>query len=427
MSTTRMTKGLGALGMLTALGFVLASSSCSTDDLTGECRADVVTSVNALKAASAKLETLAASMEADLTVACDELAKAGGETPSTGTLAEKCQVATAVIEANLTGDVQVVISGGQCHVDAQAQLDCEATCNASGECQPGSIDVRCEPGQLSVECSGTCNVNAKCEGTLEVAANCTGKCGASCSGSCEGTLEGSCTGNCTGTCTTEINASCSGKCTGKCGSADVTDAPCGGICNGQCSTTGTAACTGTCSGTCSGTASGSCNGTCEGTCTGTCEITADAGVSCGADARCTGGCTGTATAPQCQGELKPPSCTVNADCNAGCQGEAQFDVTCEPVAIDVVGTVDADFKAAFIAQIPKVLTIAAKAQAAGVAAVNVGETFVKVAAAAVPACVVEVGADIVATAQASVTASVSVSASVSASASVSGSVTGGGG
>ncbi len=416
--------------MLTALGFVLASSSCSTDDVTGECGANVVASVNSLTAASAKLETIAASMNAELIAACDAIALAGGQTPSANTLEAKCQAAKLAIDANLTAGVEVVISGGQCHVDAEAQLACEAKCDVSGECQPGSIDVRCEPGELSVECGGTCNVHAKCEGTLDVAANCTGKCEASCAGSCSGTLEGSCTGgNCTGTCTTEINASCSGKCTGKCDGVDISDASCAGVCNGQCSTTSSTTCTGTCSGTCSGTASGACHGTCEGKCTGTCEITADAGVSCGADARCTGGCTGTATLPQCQGELKPPSCTVNADCNAGCEGEAQFEVVCEPVAIEVVGTVDADFKAAFLAQVPKVLTIAAKAGLAVEAAGDVGDTFLKVAEAAVtvPACVLQVGADIVASAEASVKASASVSVSFQASASVSASAAGGGG
>jgi hypothetical protein len=56
---------------------------------------------------------------------------------------------------------------------------------------------------------------------------------------------------------------------------------------------------------------------------------------CGANVSCKGACTGTATAPKCEGELKPPACIVDANCEASCQGHAELKASCTPPVADL--------------------------------------------------------------------------------------------
>lgn len=348
--------------------------------------------IAALSASAEALTELAGEIKVDVAEACAAIAgmDAPNTTPTDEQVRTLCQAARTAIEAEITGEVSITVVPPVCRVNAQAQLGCEAECQAEAnlECDPGTIEARCEPGELSVQCEGTCEVGATCEGsaTLEVA------CEGECSGVCEGTCSGTCKGECQGTCSA-MNAD--------------------GSCNGECD------------GTCEGT----CEATCEGTCRGSCEITADAGIECSGEARCKGGCEGTATAPQCEATLEPPQCEGEAsvDCTADCEASASLDAECTPAAIEIVGDVDATFAATLRAQLPVLITVAQRGEVAGTVVADLGADLTAVADDAL-SCTLQVGGSVItaftAAAQASVEATASVSVSFEASASVSGSVGG---
>jgi hypothetical protein len=344
--------------------------------------------VEALQDSSAALTGVATGIKADVLSACAQIS--GMTAPANATdqdVTTICNAAKAKIQATLTGSVSIVIAPPQCSVDAQAQFDCEASCQAEAdlECTPPMVDVRCDPGELSVQCEGTCNVNAYCEASANVDVD------------CQGTCEGSCTGTCTG--------KCSGTCEGTCMGSSNSD--------------------GSCAGTCMGTCKGECDANCMGKCSGSCKVTATGGASCGANARCKGGCTGTARAPQCEGTLKPAECTGSADvdCSADCSGSASLKATCTPAKVDVVGMVDAQVKANLIAALPKLLKVSAQGKVALDAVTELGKSFADVAG-EVGSCTLEIGAAAgafvgaaTATAQASASVSVSFKASADVSAS----------
>jgi hypothetical protein len=370
----------GATGLLAA--------ACSTKDDgtggTGSCT-EIGARVSALQDSSVALTGVAAGIKTDVISACAQIAgMTAPATPTDDDVRTVCAAAKAKIQATLNANVQVVVVPPQCTVDAQAQFDCEADCQAKAdlECTPPMLDVRCDPGQLSVECAGTCNANAYCEGNADVAVDCKAKC------------EGSCTGTCTGTC----SGTCSGDCTVK--NAD-----------------------GSCNGSCTGTCTGECSANCMGSCKGSCKVEATGGVMCGANARCKGGCTGTASAPKCEGTLKPAECTGSADvdCSADCNGSASLKAQCTPAKVDIVGMIDADVKADLVAALPKLIKVNTQGKIAVDAVGDLSDRFAAVAK-AVPACTLEIGgaaSAFLGAASATAQASVSVSVSFQASADVS--------
>lgn len=377
MKTSWALKALpfGALTLSLAAG-------CSGADKALDCEFE--TSIDSLGTASANLTAAAAAMRVDLATACSAIA--GGSFAKSAATDEEvkteCDAANAKIKANLTASVKASVVPGKCVVKADAQFNCEAKCNAEIKCTPAEIDVRCEEGKLSVECSGECTGTLSCEGSATVAANCEGECNGTCSGTCGGT--------------------CAGECDGECSTMSE---------DGK-----------TCAGTCTGTCKGSCSASCEGTCEGSCTFAADAKVDCNATARCEGKCTGTAKAPQCEGTLRPPECEKpDVDCNAGCKGQANLQAECTPPTVVIEGTADADFAAAFEANMPKVLLVLEKGKLAGEAAVEVASACGNVAGklSDAPACLTKLTGGVVARFEAAASAAVSVQASVSVSASVS--------
>lgn len=349
---------------------------CGDDPLGGDEDCDTIgLRVDALNTSVAKLEALADGIRLEVGTACATIAgEAMPTNPSDSDVETLCDAATVAINANLTGSVEIVIIPPACSVNAQAQLNCEASCYAEAEveCDPGTIEARCDPGELSVQCEGSCEVGAKCEGSLDVAV------------ACEGSCEGKCEGTCDGTCSVmNTEGECEGECTG----------------------------------------------TCTGECRGSCEVTAEGGVECTGEARCKGGCTGTATAPKCEATIDPPSCeaSANVDCSADCQGSASLDAECTPAGVEITGDVDATFAANLEASLPVLLAVAEKGtlglSAAGSIVTDMGGLVGDVAS-----CTLSVGASaasaFAASAEAAVTASASVSVSFQASASVSGSAAG---
>jgi hypothetical protein len=362
------------IGILCGLsGSIIAACGDSSGDSDRDCLL-VGARVAALSESAAQVRAIADALRLKVGRACANIA---GEIPPANFTDQDtrrlCDAALQDIRANLRGEVRVIVIPPVCTIDAEAQFDCEAECQATAQlnCQPPEVELRCEPGELSVECSGTCQVEATCEGSLDVAVNCEG--------TCSGVCEGSCSGNCS-----SKNAS------------------------GQCA--------------------GECEGTCKGECRGSCEISAENGIECGANARCRGGCTGTARAPRCEGELTPPECQgdVDVDCAADCEGSATLNAQCESDAeIIIEGTLDADFAGRLRDSLPELLTVARQA-ALGLEAVGRVSADTVSVGADVAGCilngVVEGAGEFAASAQASAQASLSVSVSFSASVDVAGSV-----
>lgn len=381
MKTLWAVKALPAGLLALAIG---ATAGCSSSDSDGGC--DLSAKIDALGAASTKLNTMAASMRVKLATACAQIAgnDFSGSTATDEDVSAQCGDAQAAIKANVKGSITVDIVEGKCEVDAQAQLDCSAKCDVDASCQPGKIDaeVTCEAGKLSVECSGECSGTVTCEASGSASVKCEGACNGSCTGTCEGT----CNGKCDGTCTAMDSE---GNCTGKC------------------------------DGTCTGTCSASCSGTCQGSC----EYNADAKVECNAEARCQGTCTGEATAPRCEGEVKalPPTCHADADCEAGCRGQASFDAKCTPPTVVISGDVDADFAATLTANLPVVLDVMKQGEIVVNTAEDVasatGNLIAEIPSA--PLCAAKVAGNVTTSLKASAEAAVSVSASVNVSAMVS--------
>jgi hypothetical protein len=297
--STKLTWGMGLLAMVWLIG----GTACLENN-PGVCSADLQAKVASLTAASEALIAASDGLKEEVATACYNIASdldVPDIEPVPAEITDDyvntiCTAAATAINEQVAAAtaVDVIVQGGYCTVDAQAQLDCEAECQIEGECDPGSIETRCDPGYLSVECNGACEADAWCEGSVEFEANCNGQ--------------------------------CSGMCKGQCG--DVATPA-----EGQ-----------------------ECTGVCNGTCTGECHLAADADLECGASVRCRGGCTTDYQAPRCETTIEEPVCNVDADCNAGCQGQASFEATCtEPeVLVVVTGDVDEDFVSTMTENFPAI-------------------------------------------------------------------------
>ena len=382
---------LGAIPVLAAALPLFASTGCGdAAALIGvECEASFAAKATSLQGACTALVDGAGSIKADVALACYNIATDLGDDTLTEPGADVaddevttlCNAASASLSVAIeaAGGIEIAINGGGCEVNADAQFSCEASCDVSGGCDPGSIEVRCDPGELSVSCEGSCEANAYCEGSATVEANCEGSCEGTCTGTCEGNCEGTCEG-------TQSSGSCAGTCEGKCSAK------------------------------------------CTGSCKGSCQLAADASIDCGANVKCKGGCNGTATLPSCEAELEPPSCNIDAECSAGCNGQATITAECTPPSIEIYVDGHADLVATLETNLPDIFAIFQfKGELMVDAAVEVANLFVDVAGAVVAdaGCVLIFGADLVASATGSLAASASVSVSVSASASVGGEASGG--
>lgn len=365
-----------------ALAVALTSGCVQTSTPGGlTCDAGLVAQADALQGAMAALIKTSGEMRGSLAVACAAIVKdLGGSPPAVGDgtmvtdaeMQQACTMATTAIKA--AGMSTVLIQGGTCEVDAQAQFNCEAQCDVNHQCMPPTVVARCSPADLSGVCSGECEAMATCE--VSAAAPVV---------QCQGT----CAATCTGT--------CSGACAGTCDGANST-------------------------GTCTGTCVGQCAGSCTGTCTGDCTLDANAMVMCGAQATCRGGCSVTYTQPVCEGALKPPSCTLDANCEAACQGQGSLEATCTAPTVVLVTAGSPALKTTLEANLPAILQVVAQSKI-------IAQTATAVAGAAQnvsteisdsTACALTVGVtflpQIMSTVNASTTLSVSVTASVNVSA-----------
>ena len=357
--------------------------------------------VKAALAAGADVQAIAADVEAEVVVACTNLAKDLGakdedlkpKEDGPGKKAEAaCNVASKLIgefKAKAKGKVVVDIKPPKCEASLDASMDCAAKCDAN--IKPGSVKASCEGGEISGECG------AKCEGkcTVEASANC----------------EGSCSGTCQGECSADISGKCDGDCAGKCDGKD-SKGKCAGTCDGKCKGKADAQCSGTCKGACSASCEMKAAGECKGTCSGKCSVEMKA--------------------PKCSGEVKPPE--MSAECKAHCNAEVNGKAECKPatVFVKIEGAADADaalkLKAALTKSLPALLKISigmkGKLQSV-VASVKVAAEGAKAAVTSGGAAALKVGGCFAASLEAQAKATVSINVSVKASASASGSASAG--
>lgn len=412
---------LGSGGCSAVSNAAAAAQGC--DEFNGGVSAvgslSIDANTKAFVTASAQLQGVATTMEASVLGACINIATdlgqmdtwsakgpdGGGSTDAETT--EACNQAVAGINAALmaatTAQVTcgLAVSGGECTVNAMAQVSCEGSCTGGANCMGGSVEARCTPAQLTGQCSGNCNASATCEGSATVQANC----------------QGSCSGECTGTCTPPSGGTvdCNGMCSGTCMGTMT-----GGMCQGKCA--------GTC--TFMQGSPGSCSGSCKGTCSGSCKLDANAMVNCGANVNCTGGCSVAYTAPQCEGKLTPPMCNVDANCEASCQSQAEFQATCTPptVSLNCTGMVTTQITTLVMTLQKNLPPIFLAAKTQGQLALDAAKATAS-AGANVVGNVGNLGGKAIAcatvAAKAAVSASASVNVSVMASASVSGSASAG--
>jgi hypothetical protein len=196
------------------------------------------------------------------------------------------EVLTDAREVNAT--VALLVTRGECHIDFEAQAECDRQCALDQECDPGTVETRCEPGDLSVECHASCEAEATCVGSEDRPANCMGQCESECVGECHGTCiaaDGS---------RTENDPNCNGKCTS------------------------------------------SCNGECRGRCK------LDEPTECGVEVHCEGGCTATYDDPECTTECTPPECHEDPACHAACSAEALANAVCDPTRVQLFADVESN-------------------------------------------------------------------------------------
>ena len=382
-----MSKRLKGLKVITApvvlaIAAGIAGAGCSqaTDGTDGglpgaTCK--LTARIKAVKASSDALVMVSGEMKASAAAACAAIAGMPAPTdPTHDDVTNLCDAASAEITAQFmaAGDVSITIAPAKCTVNAMAQFDCEAQCQADANCmcEAPSIEARCDPGELSGTCSGTCEAGATCEGSADIAVQCTGTCEGTCEGTCDATCEG--------------NTDTSGTM---------------GACNGNCT------------------------GTCDGTCKGSCTITGSAGVMCSGSATCKGGCDVMLEAPKCEGELKPGSCDCQAaaECSGSCDGQASLEAECTPPSVEITGSLDATFVTTLKANLPALLEVVKKGELAVQAAADVAADVGALAGDLQGnlACAANGAADIIASVSGAAQASVSVNVSVMASAKASGS------
>jgi len=231
---------------------------------------DAADKLKAAALASLEVGLLSDKLDAELGIACAQIAHDLGNKGDWRSGNEACGAAIKAVHdarAKLGGKAtaSLVVRMPVCSVDATLMTKCASICDSSVPAGRVKADCNAKAGRCDGNCDGICEAKtaSKCDGT--------------CSGNCDGPIKGACGGRCKGT--------CDGR---------AVSGPCAGVCMGTCEKgASTGECKGLCSGSCKMKAAGICDGTCAGTCT--VEL---------ADAKCAG-------------EFKTPD--VSTDCRARCE------------------------------------------------------------------------------------------------------------
>jgi hypothetical protein len=201
--------------------------------LSVQCRGDFGTTAAAAKIetfmrAAAAFSDAAIAIQNDLLAACQRMGRALGmaEADLAGSGPEGTRTVCGAVHDRYRRELQAIRSATSVRVEVQSRPPhCEVSMNAYARCaaecearvDPGSVEVRCEGGELRGRCSGTCT--GRC--AAEVSGRCSGTCEGICEGRCaataaDGSCAGACEGTCRGECVVDAQASCSGECRGGC-------------------------------------------------------------------------------------------------------------------------------------------------------------------------------------------------------------------
>jgi hypothetical protein len=230
---------------------------------------DAADKLKAAALAAMEIGLLADKLDAELGIACAQIAHDLGNKGDWRSGNEACGAAIKAVHDARTkltkATATLVVRVPVCSVDASLMTKCASICDSS--VPAGRVKADCE--QKAGRCDGNCD--GICEAKTAT------KCDGACSGTCDGAIKGTCGGKCKGTCDGKaVNGPCPGTCAGTCDKGAI---------SGECK--------GACSGSCKLKAPSICDGLCAGTCT--VELT---------DAKCTG-------------EFKTPD--VSTDCRARCE------------------------------------------------------------------------------------------------------------
>jgi len=230
---------------------------------------DAADKLKAATLAALEIGTLAEKLDAELGIACAEIAHDLGNKGDWRSGNDACAAAIKSVQDSRAklgakASTQLVVRTPICLADASLVTKCASICDSS--VPAGKVRAECEQkaGRCDGNCEGTCEPRGavKCDGT--------------CSGTCEGTTRGTCGGRCVGTCDGKrVNGGCLGTCVGTCDR-------------------------------------GAMNGECKGQCTGSCRL-AKPGI---CDGVCAGSCTVELAEVKCAGDFKAPE--VSTDCRARC-------------------------------------------------------------------------------------------------------------
>ncbi|MDB4937663.1 MAG: keratin associated protein [Labilithrix sp.] len=249
---------------------------------------DAADKLKAAALAAMEIGLLADKLDAELGIACAQIAHDLGNKGDWRSGNEACGAAIKAVHdarAKLAkASATLVVRVPVCSVDATLMTKCASICDSSVPAGRVKADCEQKAGRCDGNCDGICEAktSTKCDGT--------------CSGACDGAIKGTCGGRCKGT--------CDGK-------------PANGPCPG--------ACVGTCE-------KGAINGECKGACSGSCKLKAP-GI---CDGLCAGKCTVELADAKCAGEFKTPD--VSTDCRARCELAAINQTECSTPQVGIVVT-----------------------------------------------------------------------------------------
>ena len=248
---------------------------------------DAADKLKAAALAAMEVSLLSDKIDAELGIACSQIAHDLGNNGDWRSGNEACGAAIKAVHdarAKLGGKAtaQLVVRAPVCAADASLMTKCASICDSS--VPAGRVKAECELK------AGRCDGN--CEGICE--AKSASKCDGTCSGSCDAPMKGTCGGRCRGT--------CDGK---------AVAGPCAGVCTGTCE-------------------KGAINGECKGMCSGSCKLKGP-GI---CDGTCAGTCTVELTDAKCAGEFKTPD--VSTDCRARCELAVINQTECSTPQVGIV-------------------------------------------------------------------------------------------
>jgi hypothetical protein len=194
--------------------------------------------------AATEVGTLADKLDAELGIACSQIARDLGSKGDWRSGNDACAAAIKAVQdarAKLgpRTSVQLVVRAPVCLADASLVTKCASICDSS--VPSGKVRAECE--QKAGRCDGNCDGSCEPKGAI--------RCDGSCRGTCDGTIKGTCGGRCVGTCDGKrVNGGCLGTCSGTCEKGAISG-ECKGLCAGSCTLSKPGICDGICAGACS--------------------------------------------------------------------------------------------------------------------------------------------------------------------------------